>query len=219
MGLPKGNQIAAARALLGWDQRDVAERVGLTIAAISKIEKGENKGKTSTLEKIQTVIELAGVEFTDGEGVRKRQQHVKIFQGQQDFWSFFDDVYDVAKNHPNPDICITNVKEAEFDRWLADYEPVHSKRMTELRSHKLRVLLKENDVHVTSSSYCQYKWTKASQFADASLYIYGDKTAFIQFTDNDVLVTLVESATVTNSMRKMFEAVWDNATVLRGEHA
>jgi len=212
MGLPKGNQIAAARALLGWDQRDVAERVGLTVAAISKIEKGENKGKTSTLERIQIAIELAGVEFTEGEGVRKRQQHVKIFQGQQDFWSFFDDVYDVAKNHPNPDVCITNVKEAEFDRWLAEYEPVHSKRMTELRSHKLRVLLKENDLHVTSSSYCQYKWTKASQFADASLYIYGDKTAFIEFTDSNVIATLVESATVTNSMRKMFEAVWNDAT-------
>lgn len=211
MGLPKGNQIAAARALLGWDQKDVASRVDLTVAAISKIEKGENKGKTSTLEKIQTVFELNGIEFIDGEGVRKKQQHVKIFQGHEEFCNFFDDIYNVTREHINPDICITNVKELEFEKWLGDYEPVHVERMSKLKKNKLRVLLKENDNYLTSSAYCEYRWMKAAQFADASLYIYGDKSAFIQFEENNVIVTLVESAVVTDSMRKMFNAVWNDA--------
>ena len=206
-------QCRMARALLNWTQPELAERCSLAPMTISKFEKEDLKSRPEarTLKKITSVFELAGIEFIEGDGVRKRQQHVRIFQGQQDFWSFFDDIYDVAKNHPNPDICITNVKEAEFDKWLAEYEPVHNERMTKLKGHQLRVLLKENDQYITSSSYCQYRWMKASQFADASLYLYGDKSAFIQFSENDVIVTLVESPTVTNSIRKMFESVWEDS--------
>lgn len=207
-------QCRMARALLGWTQPELAERCGLAPMTVSKFEKEDFKARPEarTLQKITSVFELSGIEFLEGDGVRKKQQHVKIFQGQQDFWLFFDDVYDVAKNHPNSDICITNVKEAEFDRWLGEFESVHTDRMTKLQGHKLRVLLKENDRHLTSTSYCQYRWTKASQFADAALYMYGDKTAFIEFSENNVIVTLVESPTVTSSIRKMFESVWKDST-------
>lgn len=199
-----------ARALLNWTQPELADRCSLAPMTISKFEKEDSKSRpeAATLKKIASVFEFAGIEFTDGDGVRKRQQHVKIFQGQQDFCLFFDDIYDVAKNHSDPDICITNVKEQDFEKWLGDYEPIHVERMNKLKGHKLRVLLKENDSYLSSSSYCQYRWMKASQFADASLYLYGDKTAFVQFSEEDVVVTLVESTAVTNSIRKMFESVW-----------
>lgn len=204
-------QMRAARAILDLSQAEAAKLLGIAPNTLSKIESGQADPPASRIQEIQNYYVGKGIEFIDGDGARKKQQNVRIFEGQNNFWLFFDDVYDVAKNHSNPDICITNVKEAEFDRWLAQYEPIHNERMTQLKGHKLRVLLKENDVHLTSSSYCQYRWMKASQFADASLYLYGDKSAFIQFQQNNVVVTLVESAAVTNSMRKMFEAVWEDS--------
>jgi hypothetical protein len=59
--------------------------------------------------------------------------------------------------------------------------------------------------------YAIYKWAPNAQFSDVSLYLYGDKVAFIEFLENDVVVTVVESETVTQSLRKMFEAVWSLA--------
>lgn len=83
--------------------------------------------------------------------------------------------------------------------------------MTLLKNAKLRVLMKEHDIHLTSTSYSEYRWIPEEQFADVSLYIYGDKVAFIEFSEQDVSITLVESPSVTLSLRKMFEITWKNA--------
>ncbi len=204
-------QMRAARAILDISQGDAAKLLGIAPNTLSKIESGQADPPASRIQEIQDYYERQGIEFTEADGVRRKEQNVRIFEGQNNFWLFFDDIYEVARNHPTPDICITNVEEAEFDRWLAQYEPIHNERMTKLKGHKLRVLLKENDHNLTSSTYCQYRWMKESQFADASLYLYGDKSAFIQFKPNNVIVTVVESPAVTDSMRKMFESVWDNS--------
>lgn len=64
-------QIRAARALLGWrqDQLAIASDVGL--ATIARIEQGEGtvQGHVSTIVKIQTTLEQAGIRFT-GDGLR-----------------------------------------------------------------------------------------------------------------------------------------------------
>lgn len=210
--LLKPAQVRAACGLIDWTATDLAARIGVSKQMMSAYLAGKSGLSAQNLEKIAIALESEGVEFTDDEGIRKKKQHVKVFEGRQGFWTFFDDIYEVAKNSANPNICIANVNEAEFDRWLGEYEPIHNKRMTDLKRAAFRVLLKENDRNLTSTTYCQYRWTKTSQFADAALYIYGDKSAFIQFSENDVLVTLVESAVVTDSLRKMFEISWENST-------
>ena len=73
--------------------------------------------------------------------------------------------------------------------------------------------MKEQDLRLTSSAYCEYKWIPATQFADVCLYIYGVKVAFIEFSERDVLVTVVDSQSVTECLRKMFELSWINASM------
>ncbi len=70
----KGNQIRAARALLGWKQSDLAQASGLSLTALNNIERGAADPRVSTLGAIQAALEAAGVEFTDGDapGVRMR---------------------------------------------------------------------------------------------------------------------------------------------------
>jgi hypothetical protein len=78
----------------------------------------------------------------------------------------------------------------------------------------LRCLSRENDLYIPARRYCEYRWINESQFGEALLYIYGDKTGFIQFKRNDVVVTLVENAAVADSMRKIFNAIWVTAKKL-----
>jgi len=68
-------QLRAARALLDWSQTTLAEKAGLSVETIKRLER--TKGtleatKVSTLEAITGAIEKAGVEFTNGDapGVR-----------------------------------------------------------------------------------------------------------------------------------------------------
>jgi transcriptional regulator with XRE-family HTH domain len=70
----KSAQIRAARGLLDWTVRDLAERSGVHRDMVSKIETGAYAGAPATLEAIRRTLQYAGVEFTngDGPGVRLR---------------------------------------------------------------------------------------------------------------------------------------------------
>jgi transcriptional regulator with XRE-family HTH domain len=63
-------QIRAARALLGWSQTQLARRAGLGLATLQRIERNEGieKGKFSTVIKIQKALEQAGIHFTEDAG-------------------------------------------------------------------------------------------------------------------------------------------------------
>ena len=70
-------QIRAARALLGWKQDDLAKEAKIGVATIRRIEgqKGPMMGYISTLTRIQSALEDAGIRFLDkdsegGIGVR-----------------------------------------------------------------------------------------------------------------------------------------------------
>jgi transcriptional regulator with XRE-family HTH domain len=74
-------QIRAARALLGWRQEELAKASGIGTATIQRIEKSDRPigGYVSTLMRIQSAFEEAGIRFLDndaegGIGVRLRKQ-------------------------------------------------------------------------------------------------------------------------------------------------
>jgi len=73
-------QIRAARAILGWSQDQLAQRAGIGLATLRRIEQGEGlvKGNFSTILKIQKAFEQAGINFTEdnaGEiGVRLKKK-------------------------------------------------------------------------------------------------------------------------------------------------
>lgn len=73
-------QIRAARALLGMDQRALAEAAGLSVPTIQRMEASESvvRGHVDSLMKLVTALEAAGVELINegaasqgaGRGVR-----------------------------------------------------------------------------------------------------------------------------------------------------
>jgi transcriptional regulator with XRE-family HTH domain len=70
-------QCRAARALLDWSRKDLAERAGISIGTVFAFESAAADTKTSTVLKLQKTLAQAGIEFIDehegkGEGVRFR---------------------------------------------------------------------------------------------------------------------------------------------------
>lgn len=206
------NQIRAARALLDWTVAQLGERVGVGATMISAIETGRSSGSKDVLTAIIYAFQAAGVELTEDGGVRPRQSHIQSYKGSEGFRAFFDDVYKVAKEHETPRISITSNNEADYERWLGTaFDSMHMKRMSELKCDNLRVLLRDQDTYLPCLNYCDYKWVPSEQFADVSLYIYGNKVGFVEFTENDVRVTVVDNKAVTEAIRKMFDLAWDKA--------
>jgi transcriptional regulator with XRE-family HTH domain len=68
-------QIRAARGLLGWSQSKLAERAGLSLPTVKRVEAGTGpRVSESARARIQKTLEAAGVHFIDenggGPGVR-----------------------------------------------------------------------------------------------------------------------------------------------------
>lgn len=70
------DQIRAARALLRWSGKDLAEKTGLGFSTLMRLEvlEGVPGAQAKTLETIQKIFEDAGIEFIgtpeEGAGVR-----------------------------------------------------------------------------------------------------------------------------------------------------
>jgi transcriptional regulator with XRE-family HTH domain len=67
----KAIQLRMARAAVGWGVRELAKKAGLTANTVTRIENGAD-AKQSTMDRLQSALEAAGVEFTNGDqpGVR-----------------------------------------------------------------------------------------------------------------------------------------------------
>jgi DNA-binding XRE family transcriptional regulator len=63
-------QIRAARALLGWNQTDLATVLGVSEIAIKNLERGATDPRVSTVNRIQEAFDRAGVIFLDTGDIR-----------------------------------------------------------------------------------------------------------------------------------------------------
>lgn len=74
-------QVRAARALIRWEQRDLAEASGVSLPTVKRIETkpGILTGHGTTLAALRRALEEAGVIFVpengEGPGVRLKKHH------------------------------------------------------------------------------------------------------------------------------------------------
>ena len=72
-------QIRAARGLLGWSQTHLAEKAGLSLPTVKRLETGNGpRVSDDAREKVVVALETAGIAFIDenggGHGVRFRNR-------------------------------------------------------------------------------------------------------------------------------------------------
>jgi transcriptional regulator with XRE-family HTH domain len=58
-------KIRIARAVLGWSQTDLAQRVGMTQRAIHKLEQGATEPRRATVLAIEAIWHSTGIAFED----------------------------------------------------------------------------------------------------------------------------------------------------------
>lgn len=69
-----GKQLAAARALLGWNQGHLAEAADVALSTIVTWELEQHQPRQATIDRVRLAIETRGVEFLNGgqPGVRMK---------------------------------------------------------------------------------------------------------------------------------------------------
>lgn len=206
-------QLRAARAHLDLSQSATAEGADVHLTTVSSAERGESN--QATLDKLQRFYEAAGVEFLENEGVRLRSGFVRTYEGGEGMRRFFDDVYLTAKEDGG-DISLYNGMPKELIRWLgADWYKMHAERMTaERRRFKFRVIVQEGEDTPIGADFAEYRTVPAPHFQNKTIYVYGGKTAFIDFKEDSVRIVVVEGKGIADSVRTLFNPAWEGARPL-----
>ncbi len=206
-------QIRGARGILNWSKAELAERAGLSGAALGSIESGQSVPRESTLNAMQKALENAGIEFLSNDGVRKKSGDVRILKGRNGFWDFYEDIYITIKDSPG-EVLVGNVDERKFEKWLSKENlHTHVSRMRHIEGLSYKILIEEGDTHyLASSDYAEYRWIPKKQYTPVPFYVYGNKLAILLF-DKEATVIILEYPAVSEAYRVQFSAMWEASIV------
>lgn len=207
-------QIRGARGILNWSQQDLAQRTGISATSIGSIENGQTTPRQNTLETIKSTFERNGIEFLGLEGVRVRDNTILTYEGTSGIQSFFDDVYETVKKQGG-EVCLFNGVPSKLVKWLGDeFYKMHAARMAELKDkYDFKIIVEEGDTQFIAKGFAQYKWFPKDRFNDRTLYCYGDKLAFLNFSKDTVRIVVMHQAEIAMSFRELFKIAWDNVAV------
>ena len=204
------DQIRGARAMLGWTIEKMADHADLTPSTILDLEHGKGNPLERTLRKVELAVNRAGFEFADG-GVRPLQNRVVTLQGREGFAAFRADVLHDAQAGPL-NVCVSNVDENQFDKWgEGKVNDDYRASMAKIKNLHFKILIKEDEQHMTGSRYATYRWLPVKLFGEISFYIYGDKVAIISFLNDNFNAFIISHKEIAEFYRKDFNRLWDQA--------
>jgi len=212
-----GRQVRAARALLGWDAEELAEKAGLSRDTIFNIEKGTTQARRASLEQLARVFEDHGLEFLDNQGVRCRPEGMEILVGEQGVGTFWDNVYVYAQKVGG----VLRQNAIEDNIFFAAYDVIakrHSQRMSSLKEKfdnlVVRVLMAQGVDDFQCPNYAQYRWFQNRQQISVPFYVYGDTVALFALDENSMTkIYQITSPLIAASYIKQFDGAWDAAAL------
>lgn len=208
-------QIRAARAILDWTAKDLANRVRMSPATVSMIENEQTDGSIASLTAIRDALMSAGIEFLDGNGLRQRSTGVVTFEGRDGFAAFRQDVLALVRTQPC-EICVSNVDERNFAYWgEGDINASYYAEMEKIKTYSFRILIKEGDNHFTASNYATYKALPSDLFGEIPFYIYGHKVAIVSFENNEFNAFVINHPSISAFYRRQFDFLWGKAKALK----
>ena len=210
-------QLRAARGLLDWTRNDLAKAAGISSETVKNIEHGTFRPQETTADAIIRAFASNDVQFTENEGVKIARDTVKRYEGADGFRQFMDDVFVAAQHEDafvagNKPICVSNVDDRLFVKYLGDYTRIHVERMNKLKNTKVRVLTGDKNFYrANEAGYLEYRWNPNQSETTVPFYVYGDKFAIVIFEEDKPQVIVISSVLVAKAYREQFEVLWQSA--------
>ncbi|MFA4995190.1 MAG: helix-turn-helix transcriptional regulator [Bdellovibrionales bacterium] len=197
--MPSGKQIRAARVLAGWGAESLAEKVGLSRVTIQNIENGVNKRPMpETMQKIVAAFDEIGIEFTAGDGVRRRDDTVQILEGSNAYLKMMDDVFYTTRAGGTVYFFCAD------DNTTTEGE-IEAERRVRKNGVRFKCLIKEgNDVFRWDAD--EYRQIPASSFNHDLQVIYGDRVA--QLIEGGQKILIIRNASLAQTERNKFDLIW-----------
>ncbi len=193
-------QIRAARALLGWSQKDLADRADLSQTGIARIENGTHQPSAQTQEKITAAFEEAGIEFIQG-GLIRRDDGVRMITGENCYMRLLEDVHKTLMDRKRAgDLLIWCADDRQSS---ADVNEMY--RRLRRDGIRMRQLVEEGNTYLIGP-LDEYRYLPSSHFVNVVKLNYGDKFATVNSGETRIMIH--SDAEAAKSHREIFELLW-----------
>lgn len=202
-------QIKAARAMLDWSQKILAQQCErVSEPTIKLIETGKINSTPETLGAIQKTFEEAGIEFTPQDGVRVRDDLITILEGRTDentFLRLLDDIYYTMKD------TFGTVLWSFVDEGLSSPDVLAREELIRGNGIAFKSLIRHGDTDF-QYDFDEYRWLPKGQFLNNLTAVYGNKFATIVNKPGSKIVekvVIIRDETIAEMKRKEFEIIWN----------
>jgi transcriptional regulator with XRE-family HTH domain len=192
-------QLAAARAMLGWSQKELSSRTNITAEAINRIERGEIENpRVSTIETIKQIFEENGIEFLDQSGVRFKSNKIREISGEDCCLKMFDDIFYYLKK--DDELLLIGVDERLSPSKIRD-----AVRRIRKAGIKMRNLTEESNTYLMGE-LDEYRYLPKEYYQNEGLLVYGNKIA--SFLSDVGKVIIIEDKDLASSIKNLFNFIW-----------
>lgn len=202
-------QIKAARAMLDWSQKRLAQECdSVSEPTIKLIETGKINSTPETLGALQGTFEDMGLEFIPQNGVRVRDDLVTVIEGRTDentFLQLLDDIFYTMRDTGD------EVLWSFVDELTSPQPVIERENMIRSNGIKYRSLVKHGDKNFLHDME-EYRWLPSGQFLANLTAVYGDKFATVvnKPHSNEVeKIIIINNPSIAEMKRKEFDIIWD----------
>lgn len=206
-------QVRAGRALLGWNQSQLAEIAGVARLSIKNIENEQTAPRKDTIQAIQKALEDYGLEFLSGNGVRQKDEIITVYEGSEAEEQLLNDVYEtMLQEGQGSEILIYGLDETDQEKNPAEYALAKAQlERLEKAGVEERILGKEGNTNFVAPWH-SYRWVPEAKGFQTPFFIYGSKIALNKDTEPYKSI-VIDSQLFANTCRHLFNFAWDRAIV------
>jgi hypothetical protein len=173
---------------------------------INYVEAGEGSPKVDTILRLKAAFEDAGIQFTDGMGVRYQEEilDIKKLQGSDFFARLTDDQLEVLLDAKDELLGI-GISDAQIAKYAGQHMKRYFQSMSE-RKFKERILIETGDKFIAGNPL-HYRWTPHELYsANIPYFVYGDRVAFVLFQAGRCVI--IRNKILADSFRGLFNLMW-----------
>jgi hypothetical protein len=189
----------------------LAEASGVGITTIRTLEAGSIP-RGDTLKKVCTALEGYGIEFTEGQGVRARNDELTVFAGPDSCEMFFDDMMRTVRE-TGSDVVVAAHSQSRLLRVLGVAHGCHDKlkRLGEI-TH-LKCLLTGVAAPSPFPPSFHFRTINESYVGPSHNFVYGDRDVRVISRGTDGFqFTLTKSTGYAQASRLHLLTLWELAT-------
>jgi transcriptional regulator with XRE-family HTH domain len=213
-------QCAMARKCLRWSQENLASSSGVGLSTISSFEKANGfVPRASTIAQIRKTFEKHGIEFLEGEGVRRRCDEVRVYRDADGYDSFFDDMQKEIKDKGGDVYALI----CSNDIFMQPCGLNQSSILTRLdllnKAAKVKCLIADAMLPTFKIPTFQIRQAIRPFDNPTSFCVYGDKYATIQLNGRSNFIFAVwDIPGLADTYKLPFLNMWDDAVLLKLSH-